>query len=178
MKGELPPGTTHHNIHFGEQWSEAFQALLEDGARMPDPSILVTAPTVTDPSLAPDGRHILYVLEPVPNLDGRVDWHGERDRIRAELEARVGGARLPDRRGGGAPHRPAGLAPAGHGAGHAVRAGPPLLPDRARSVPTWRTAATPGLVFVGSGTIPGVGIPMVLVSGKLAANRIERMGRR
>jgi phytoene desaturase len=35
----------------------------------------------------------------------------------------------------------------------------------------------PGVVFVGSGTIPGVGIPMVLISGKLAAARVDRMAR-
>jgi phytoene desaturase len=33
----------------------------------------------------------------------------------------------------------------------------------------------PGLVFVGSGTQPGVGIPMVLVSGQLAAQRVVEM---
>ena len=32
----------------------------------------------------------------------------------------------------------------------------------------------PGLVFVGSSTIPGVGVPMVLVSGKLAAERVDQ----
>ena len=35
----------------------------------------------------------------------------------------------------------------------------------------------PGLAFVGSGTLPGVGVPMVLLSGRLAADRVERMGR-
>ena len=33
----------------------------------------------------------------------------------------------------------------------------------------------PGLVFVGSGTVPGVGIPMVLLSGRLAAERVEQV---
>jgi phytoene desaturase len=32
----------------------------------------------------------------------------------------------------------------------------------------------PGLAFAGSGTVPGVGVPMVLLSGKLAAQRIGR----
>ena len=36
----------------------------------------------------------------------------------------------------------------------------------------------PGLVFTGSGTVPGVGVPMVLVSGMLAARRVEEMARR
>jgi phytoene desaturase len=31
----------------------------------------------------------------------------------------------------------------------------------------------PGLYFVGSSTVPGVGVPMVLLSGRLAANRVE-----
>jgi phytoene desaturase len=33
----------------------------------------------------------------------------------------------------------------------------------------------PGLVFVGSGTVPGVSVPMVLVSGRLAAERVEQL---
>ena len=35
----------------------------------------------------------------------------------------------------------------------------------------------PGLFFAGSGTTPGVGIPMVLISGKLAAQRVQEMAR-
>jgi len=34
----------------------------------------------------------------------------------------------------------------------------------------------PGLVFVGSSTVPGVGVPMVLISGKLAAERVRAHG--
>ena len=30
----------------------------------------------------------------------------------------------------------------------------------------------PGLVFAGMGTVPGVGVPMVLISGRLAAERV------
>ena len=46
---------------------------------MPDPSILVTMHSLDDPSLAPAGCSTLYVLEPVPNLDGHVDWTRDRD---------------------------------------------------------------------------------------------------
>ena len=38
---------------------------------MPDPSVLVSVPTVTCPGLAPASANALYVLEPVPNLGGR-----------------------------------------------------------------------------------------------------------
>ena len=33
----------------------------------------------------------------------------------------------------------------------------------------------PGMFFAGSGTVPGVGVPMVLISGKLAAARVRRL---
>ncbi len=35
----------------------------------------------------------------------------------------------------------------------------------------------PGVVFVGSGTVPGVGVPIVLLSGRLAADRVDEMAR-
>ena len=38
------------------------------------------------------------------------------------------------------------------------------------------TSRAAGLVFAGSGTVPGVGVPMVLLSGRLAADRVESRG--
>ena len=45
----------HHNIHFGRSWRGALRELTRDQRLMSDPSLLVTNPTRTDPSLAPDG---------------------------------------------------------------------------------------------------------------------------
>jgi phytoene desaturase len=176
VRGELPDGTAHHNIHFGREWDDSFRALLRDGRRMPDPSILVTVPTVDEPSLAPPGRHGLYVLEPVPNLDGAIDWRTERDRVRDDLARKVAALGYPDdievealvdptdwERDGMERGTPFALA-------HKFFQTGPFRPgnvdDRA-----------PGLVFVGSGTVPGVGVPMVLVSGRLAAERVDEMAR-
>ena len=172
VKGELPFGAAHHNIHFGAQWDEAFRAVLDGGRRMPDPSILVTAPTVGDPTMAPPGRHSLYVLEPVPNLDGRVDWARERDRVRDDLAARVTSFGYPTdveveqlvdpldwERQGMARGTPFALA-------HRFFQSGPFRPGNVHR-------KAPGLVFVGSGTQPGVGVPMVLLSGRLAAERVE-----
>lgn len=42
---------------------------------MTDPSLLVTRPTAGDPSLAPPGRDLLYILAPAPNLvRGPINW--------------------------------------------------------------------------------------------------------
>src|SRR5690606_9065135 len=69
VAGELPEGVEHHNIRFGREWEGAFRSVLRDGARMAEPSLLVSVPSLHEPSMAPAGRHVLYVLDPVPNLD-------------------------------------------------------------------------------------------------------------
>jgi phytoene desaturase len=178
VRGALPPGAAHHNVHFGLAWREAFDALLRDGRRMPDPSILVTSSTVSDPSLAPDGGAGLFVLEPAPNLDGRVAWAAERPQLRDELVARVGALgypvddvvveRLTD--------------PRDWEAQGLERGTPFALAHRFFQTGPFRPGNVdrriPGLVFSGMGTVPGVGIPMVLVSGRLAADRVDEWAER
>jgi phytoene desaturase len=182
VKGGLPAGTAHHNIHFGERWDDAFRDLLHDGTLMRDPSILVTVHSLDEPSLVPtsaDGidRHSLYVLEPTPNLDGRVDWSRERERVQASLRSRVGALGYPTDVEVEAFVDPADWERQGMERGtpfalsHKFRQTGPFRPNNV-------TKHAPGLVFVGSGTLPGVGVPMVLVSGRLAAERVDELGRR
>ncbi|MFD2078440.1 phytoene desaturase [Actinopolymorpha cephalotaxi] len=174
VRGLPPPEATHHNIHFGKEWSSSFRTLLREGKRMPDPSVLVTVPTLTDPGLAPDGSSVLYVLEPVPNLSGKVDWTVERGATRDRLAGLVEGWGYPSdvvveetvdptdwAYQGMARGTPFALA---HTFFQSGPFRPPNVDRRMR-----------GLVFVGSGTVPGVGVPMVLVSGRLAAERVEEL---
>jgi phytoene desaturase len=174
VAGPLPPGTQHHNIHFGAQWDESFRALMRDGRPMPDPSVLVTVPTHTDPTLAPQGRHSLYVLEPMPNLDGDVDWSRHRDVARHRLARTVDALGYPTDVEVEAFVDPSDWERAGM-----ARGTPFALSHRFFQTGPFRPgnvdSRVPGLVFVGSGTQPGVGVPMVLVSGQLAAERINRM---
>ena len=174
VRGTLPAGAANHNIHFGKSWREAFTALLADGRRMPDPSILVTSATASDPSLAPDGATTLFALEPAPNLDGSVDWASERPRLRDELANRVGALgypvddvvveRLTDPRDWEAQGLERGTPFA---LAHCFFQTGPFRPGNA-------DRRIPGLVFTGMGTVPGVGIPMVLISGRLAADRVDQ----
>jgi len=178
MRGIPTANVAHHNIHFGDEWKGAFRALLKEGRRMPDPSVLVSVPTVSHPELAPEGCSTLYVLEPVPNLAGRIDWTQERAETRErllELITREG--YLPNggkeilaeeivdptdwERDGMALGTPFALA-------HTFFQSGPFRPSNV-------DRRVPGLVFVGSGTVPGVGVPMVLVSGKLAADRVDEL---
>jgi len=165
----------HHTIHFGTAWDATFQQIIERGELMSDPSFLLTTPTVTDPSLAPPGRHTYYALFPTPNLTShRIDWSTERDRYRERildtLEARGyagfrGGLECshfmtpPDWRAQGI------AAGAPFGASHRfAQTGPFRSSTLDRRIEN--------LVFAGSNTQPGVGVPMVLISGRLAADRI------
>jgi phytoene desaturase len=166
----------HHNVHFGRSWRGTFHELIDRGELMSDPSLLVTNPSRTDPAVAPAGRHSYYVLAPVPNLDkAPYDWAsglGERyaDQLTQTLESR-GYRGFAD----GVEVRrvvtPADWAAAGMAAGTPFAAAHTL----------WQTGpfrpgnlhpALSNVVFVGSGTQPGVGVPMVLISGRLAARRV------
>jgi len=171
-KGAPAEGTSHHNIHFGQDWNGAFDALMKDGTFMPDPSRLVSVPTLSDPSLAPDGDSTLYVLEPVPNLSGRIDWSREREPMRERLLAFLETNGYPTdivserlvtpiewRDMGMREGTPFALA-------HTFLQTGPFRPSN-------RERRVPGLMFAGSGTVPGVGVPMVLISGKLAADRVD-----
>ena len=171
-RGDLPDGVEHHNIHFGREWDESFRALLHDGRRMPDPSLLVSVPSLHEATMAPAGRHVLYVLEPVPNLDGRLDWTVERGRARHDLARRVAGFGYEIEA-----EEEMLLDPLDWESGGMERGTPFALSHRFLQTGPFRPAnverRAPGLVLCGSGTQPGVGIPMVLVSGELAARRVE-----
>jgi phytoene desaturase len=170
----------HHNIHFGHLWRSTFDDVIRRGRLMRDPSLFVSNATRSDSSLAPDGREVYYVLAPVPHLlaggPTAADWRdgGLRRRYAAELIATL------ERRGyvglgssvevshvvTPADWEAAGLA-AGtpFGAAHIFAQTGPFRPRNL-------SPAVSNVVFVGSGTQPGVGVPMVLISGKLAAERI------
>jgi phytoene desaturase len=162
----------HHNIHFGASWRGVFRELIAEGRLMSDPSFLVSNPTRTDPALAQGGREIYSVLFPTPNLDAPLDWRALRSSYRDQVLQTLAEAGY-----------------SGFAAGLEVESiiTPQDWADRGleRGTPFAATHTfgqtgpfRPGniwgdnIVFAGSGTVPGVGIPMVLVSGRLAAERV------
>ncbi|MEN3358313.1 MAG: phytoene desaturase [Mycobacteriales bacterium] len=167
-------GITHHNIHFGRAWAGVFRDVIDRGRLMADPSLLVTNASRADPGLAPPGRHTYYVLLPAPNLSAGLDWAAIGPRYRDEILVTL------DRRGyrgfaaGTEVERM--ITPADWGASGLALGTPFAAAHTLRQTGPFRPAnLAPGLenvVFCGSGTQPGVGVPMVLVSGRLAAERI------
>jgi phytoene desaturase len=162
----------HHNIHFGNSWRGVFDDLIKHKKLMSDPSILVTNPTRSDPSLAPAGKEIYYILFPTPNLDSNYDWKKLGPRYRDEmlrvLEER-GYVGLTESIITEALTTPQDWADQGMERGapfasaHSFFQTGPFRP---------KNLYGENIVFTGSGTTPGVGVPMVLVSGRLAAERV------
>ena len=164
----------HHNIHFGKSWDGVFDELIKKKTLMSDPSILVTVPSKDDPSLAPAGKSSYYVLFPTPNLSADIDWKKVGPKYRDEM------IRALEERG---------YTDFGKGIeveqmttpldwqGQGMEQGAPFAsahtffqtgPFRPRNL----AKGYENIVFAGSGTQPGVGVPMVLISGRLAAERI------
>lgn len=178
----------HHTIDFGAEWERTFAEIAARPGRgrlMSDPSLLITRPAITDPGLLVerDGvRHEpLSVLAPCPNLDSApFDWNAltgpyTRELLRT-LEQR-GYHGITDSYVVDHIDTPATWAAQG------LAAGSPFAPAHVfRQTGPFRRrnlARHPvNVVLAGSGTTPGVGVPTVIVSGKLAAERIDGRGRK
>jgi phytoene desaturase len=165
----------HHNIVFGAAWKETFTDIIRDGRLMRDPSLLVTRPTAGDPSLAPAGHDLFYVLAPAPNLTrGVVDWSRIGDAYTNQLLDVVAARLVPGLRDGAKVLHvvnPVDWARQGMVAGT-----PFALAHTFAQTGPFRPANTvrgiDNAVLAGSSTVPGVGVPTALISGRLAADRI------
>lgn len=169
------PELSHHTLSFGTAWKGTFDEIIGRGQLMSDPSLLVTNPTRTDPALAPPGKHLHHVLIPCPNLDrARPDWGrmgtAYTDEIIGTLQERL----MP---GFGSSVEVSRVVTPRDWAEQGMLAGSPFSaahsfaqtgPFRPRNL----VRGVDNVVLAGCGTTPGVGVPTVLISGKLAARRI------
>jgi phytoene desaturase len=171
----LNHGLAHHNIVFGEEWDRTFTDIIQDGRLMSDPSVLVTRPTASDPSLAPRGHELFYVLAPAPNLDrGSVDWSHIGDSYTEQLIDTVGARLIPGFRDGAEVLH---VTNPDDWAAQGMLAGTPfaLAHTFAQTGPFRPANLVRGVdnaVLAGSSTVPGVGVPTAMISGRLAADRI------
>jgi phytoene desaturase len=168
------PDVGHHTIVFGNQWEKTFTDIIDDGRVMSDPSLLVTRPTAGDSSLAPPGRDLLYVLAPAPNLAaGHIDWASTRDDyVRHMMD--VVSTRLPQ---AGVDPEVLHVVDPAEWARQGMAAGTPFALAHTFSQtgpfrPANTVRGTANVVLAGSSTVPGVGVPTAILSGRLAADRI------
>ena len=165
----------HHNISFGANWSKTFDEIIDQGVLMSDPSLLVTMPTAVDPTLAPAGRDLLFVLAPCPNLEvGKVNWAAQGDTYARQVLAKAAERLLP---GLDQDVDVLDVVTPADWARQGMLAGSPFaLAHTFSQTGPFRPAnlvrGIDNVVLAGSSTVPGVGVPTALLSGRLAAERV------
>lgn len=169
---------THHNIFFSENYEQEFDQIFEKKTAPDDPTVYISISSKSDPHLAPRGSENWFVLLNMPYISGQ-NWLYEQERMKEAVLKR--------------------LLKVGIDAQSAIEAEMTLSPqdlyDLFRSNkgsiygissnsrmaafmrPPNRSREIRGLYFCGGSSHPGGGVPLVALSGKLAAELIEEDSR-
>ncbi|MCS7310442.1 MAG: phytoene desaturase family protein [Armatimonadetes bacterium] len=174
-EGQMP-ALLHHNVHFCADFERNLREIFVQKMVPEEPSFYTCLSVRTEPSDAPEGCENLYVLVPVPNRSGE-DAHAVADEVLEKVLYRL--------------EREAGLQR------ERVRFVERITPADWEAMGLWQGAAFglshdffqstcfrpsnrapfEGVYFVGASTVPGNGIPMVLISAELVQQRIcEEVG--
>lgn len=160
----------HHTILMGPRYRELLTDIFDRKILSEDFSLYLHRPTATDPSLAPPGCDAFYVLSPVPNLEGAVDWSREAEPYRRKIEAHLERTLLPGLSREVISSRlmlPPDFESRLLGYRGAAFGLEPILTQSAWFRPHNRSSEVERLYLVGAGTHPGAGLPGVLTSAKL-----------
>lgn len=165
----------HHNIILGERYKGLLTDIFSKKHLAEDFSLYLHMPTLTDPSMAPEGHEAFYVLSPVPHLGSGIDWTKAALPYRNAIMQFLEDNYLPDLQENlVAEHYIDPLHFKGNlnsymGSAFSVE---PILTQSAWFRPHNRSEDIDNLYFVGAGTHPGAGLPGVLSSSKIAENLI------
>jgi phytoene desaturase len=176
VRGDLPQ-LEHHTLFFARDWRKGFDRIFGPNPSIPDPaSIYVCKPSGIDPGVAPEGHENVFVLVPIPaepSLGRGADLDAVADRVIAQI---ADWARIPDlasrivlRRAVGPQDfvddlnswRGTALGPA-----HTLRQSAMFRAGN-------RSTKVRGLYFAGGSTIPGIGLPMCLISAEVLVKRLR-----
>lgn len=173
------PEVAHHTIWMGERYRELLADIFHHKTLSEDFSLYLHRPTATDPTFAPSGCDSFYVLCPVPNLKGDVDWSVEGPRLVKRIVAALNQTILPglvDTITDDFFMTPEDFAHdylSVHGAGFSVA---PLFRQSAWFRFHNRAEGIKNLYLVGAGTHPGAGVPGVLCSAKVMDSMVQPVG--
>jgi phytoene desaturase len=180
VRGELPE-LAHHTLFFTRDWSRNFAQIVGDGELEPPfpASVYVSRVTATDPGAAPHGYENLVMLVPFPadatlgaTEESRAQLRGFAERYLQQVGAWASVPDLSDRLTIHAVTTPADYereisAWKGSALGleHTLRQSAIFRPGNASKV-------VGNLLYVGSSTLPGIGMPICLISAELVAKRL------
>lgn len=169
----------HHSIYFAQNYRKNLRELVSELKVSEDPSFYLHNPVVTDPTMAPEGKAALYVLVPVPNMDGETQWTEQettdfRRKVLEAIEARTG-LNLEDKI-----EYEKIITPKGWRDDYRVYKGATFnLAHNFTQMLHWRphnhSEEFENLFITGGGTHPGSGLPTILESGKIVSKLIQEM---
>lgn len=174
IEGEHPE-LAHHNIFFAPDYRREFADIFQRGIPPRDPTVYVAITSKSDPSHAPPGCENWFVLVNAPALGSEsarsFDWATEEARYREHVLATLASFGLDIRQQirHSTVRTPVDLAErtgAWRGALYGISSNKALNAFRR---PHNRCPHFHGLYFAGGSTHPGGGVPMVTLSGKVAA---------
>ena len=90
------PNVEHHTIRMGKEYESLLSDIFDKKILNNDFSLYLHRPTATDKSFAPDGCDSFYVLCPVPNLQGSVNWDEKGPQLRDRIVAALSNTIMPD----------------------------------------------------------------------------------
>lgn len=164
------PDVVHHTIWMGKTYQSLLRNIFDKKILSEDFSLYIHRPTATDSSFAPAGCDSFYVLCPVPNLQGDIDWSVEGEKLKHRIIDALDQTILPDLK----QHITEDffMTPAEfksdylstHGAGFSIA---PIFRQSAWFRFHNRGEGIKNLYVVGAGTHPGAGLPGVLCSAKV-----------
>ncbi len=168
-------GLAHHNIILGPRYKALLDDIFDNKIVAEDFSLYLHMPTITDPSIAPEGHEGFYVLSPVPHLDSGTDWESFASTYKKAIMDFLEENYLPDL----SKHLVAehyidplhfqDVLNSYKGSAFSVQ---PILTQSAWFRPHNKSEDVDELYFVGAGTHPGAGLPGVLSSSIIAQDLI------
>jgi phytoene desaturase len=170
----------HHNFVFSRDPKEEFDWIYEKGEPAPDPTCYLAAPAQTEPGVAPEGGEALYVLVHTPYLREHHNWQqmiGDYRRVILDKLATTGGMEDIEERIV-TEHV---LTPQDIHERYRVLNGAIYgLASHGRFMgafkPGNRSRELQGLYLAGGAAHPGPGMPMVMMSGWIAADALDQDG--
>ena len=171
------PQLAHHNIFFSDDYKAEFDAIFHAKRPATNPTIYVSATSVTDETQSPAGHENLFVLINAPYTSSQINWENEKQNYRDLIIKKLEVFGLQDLENSIDFERI--ITPedferkyhANKGSIYGVSSNGIFsafmrVPNKAKDIEN--------LYFVGGATHPGGGIPLVLLSGKMAAEMITR----
>lgn len=164
----------HHTLLFSQDWDLNFDQIFDDKVAPTDPSFYICCPSKTDPSVAPAWHENLFILVPFPPwvILTQEQQQAYSNKILSTIEKTIGETfidRIVVQEYFGVQHfqeRYNAFQWSALWLAHTFR-------QTAIFRPNTKSKKVKGLLYAWWYTNPGIGMPMCLISGKLAVERIS-----